>query len=52
MLCEHMLESTGSRFLDDLTPSDLEEKFGVSVRVVEDDGHSLLSAMLGRSLEA
>ncbi|MBQ4102229.1 MAG: DUF512 domain-containing protein [Oscillospiraceae bacterium] len=52
LLCEHMLESTGSRFLDDLTPSDLEEKFGVSVRVVEDDGHSLLSAMLGRSLEA
>ena len=41
-----MLRHEGDRFLDDVTPQDLEEKLGVSVEVLPVDGEALLLALL------
>ncbi len=41
-----MLRHEGDRFLDDVTPRDLEEKLGASVEVLPVDGEALLLALL------
>ncbi len=41
-----MLRHEGDRFLDDVTPQDLEEKLGVSVEILPVDGEALLLALL------
>lgn len=41
-----MLRREGDRFLDDLTPADLERELGVPVRVIETDGEALVEALL------
>lgn len=41
-----MLRHEGDRFLDDVTPQDLEEKLGMPVVVLPIDGEALLSALL------
>ncbi len=43
-----MLRFEGDKFLDDVTLSELEKSLNVKVRVVENDGYELLSALLGR----
>lgn len=42
-----MLRHERDMFLDSVTVSDVEEKLGVKVRIVENDGWSLLSALAG-----
>ncbi len=42
-----MLRHEGDKFLDDVTLTELSEKLGVKLRVVENDGYELLSALLG-----
>ena len=44
----NMLRHGEGVFLDDVTLADVEEALGVRVRVVRQDGHDLLDAMLGR----
>lgn len=43
-----MLRHERDRFLDDMTPEELEAALGVPVRFVENDGFALLDALLGR----
>ena len=43
----NMLRHGEGVFLDDITIEDLEEKFGVPVRIVEQDGNDLAKAFLG-----
>ncbi len=46
LIPDAMLRHEGDRFLDDVTPQDLEEKLGVSVEVLPVDGEALLLALL------
>ena len=41
------LRADGEVFLDDMTPSELSQKLGVSVRVAESEPHSFICAVLG-----
>ena len=41
------LRADGAVFLDDMTPDELGEKLGVSVRVAESEPHSFICAVLG-----
>jgi NifB/MoaA-like Fe-S oxidoreductase len=43
-----MLRHEGDLFLDGVSVEELEERLGVPVRVVDNDGYELLNAMLGR----
>ena len=47
LLPQVMLRHGEGVFLDDLTPADLERELGVPIRIVENDGAKLLSAMRG-----
>jgi len=42
-----MLRSDGEVFLDDMTPSELEEKLGVEIFFVKNDGYEFVEALLG-----
>ena len=42
-----MLRSDGEVFLDDMTPSELEEKLGVKISFVKNDGNEFVEALLG-----
>ncbi len=42
-----MLRHEGDKFLDDVTLRGLKENLGLALRVVENDGYELLSALLG-----
>ena len=44
-----MLRREGDRFLDDITPAELEEKLGISVIVVDNDGWMLYDWMTGKA---
>ena len=46
LIPEVMLRHEGDRFLDDVTPQDLEMKIGVPVTVLPVDGEALLEALL------
>lgn len=48
LLSKSMIIHDGDLFLDDLTISDVETKLGVKLRFAENDGGSLLDAILGR----
>ncbi len=50
LITEHMLESTGLRFLDDMTLEQLKEAVQLPVCVVGQTGEDLLQALLGVSL--
>ena len=47
LIPRNMLRHGEGVFLDDVTIEDLEEKFGVPVRIVEQDGNDLAKAFLG-----
>ncbi|MEE0955749.1 MAG: DUF512 domain-containing protein [Eubacterium sp.] len=44
----NMLRSGTEVFLDDMTVSDIEKELGISIRVTEPEGASLVNAVLGR----
>ena len=48
LISSSMLNSDGSVFLDDLTPSDVEKALGVPIVPIESDGFALLEALLGQ----
>lgn len=48
LLSKSMIIHDGDLFLDDYTISDVEKKLGVKLRFAENDGGSLLDAILGR----
>ena len=41
-----MLRHEGDRFLDDVTPQDLENQLGIRVEVIATDGAALFEALL------
>lgn len=48
LICEAMLRHEQDRFLDDITPEDLEKESGKPIKIVKNDGYALLYAMLGK----
>lgn len=47
LISSSMLRHEGDRFLDDITVEELEKELNVSVKVIENDGYELVSALIG-----
>lgn len=47
LISSSMLRHEGDRFLDDITVTELEKKLNVCIKVVENDGYELVSALIG-----